>query len=143
MVQVHEMIQLTKEEVQNLLDILLSHNAQEFRKGADAIARLQSKLEQPDNDLELVANLLKEYGLQALDVVAAFKAHTDHPLRHYDRTCPACQKGDVETEFIKAWNADKVFRVSDGKRPSEFEKELVTYRAHVTNGKEKLKEKNT
>lgn len=86
---------ITREEVQDLIDILLSHNAQEFRKGADAIERLQSKLEQPDDDLELVANLLKEYGLQALDVVAAFKAHTDHPMRHHDRTCPACQKNTV------------------------------------------------
>ena len=69
---------ITREEVQTLIDILLSYKAQEFRKGADAIERLQSKL---------------------------------------------AEKDDVETEFIKAWNADKVVRVSDGKRPSEFEKE--------------------
>lgn len=25
-----------------------------------------------------------------IDTVLAKYAHTDHPLRHYDRTCPAC-----------------------------------------------------
>ena len=29
-----------------------------------------------------------------IDTVLAKYAHTDHPLRHYDRTCPACNTED-------------------------------------------------
>ena len=39
-------------------------------------------------------------------------AHTDHPMRHYDRTCPACQKDDGEPVAWLYWNkASKELRV--------------------------------
>ena len=34
-------------------------------------------------------------------------AHTDHPMRHHDRTCPACQKDDVEPVAYLAWRDGK------------------------------------
>jgi len=29
-------------------------------------------------------------------------AHTDHPMRHWDRTCPACQEKDKEISQLTA-----------------------------------------
>lgn len=29
------------------------------------------------------------------DGMASGCVHTDHPLRHYDRTCPACQQEEL------------------------------------------------
>jgi len=45
----------------------------------DAIGALNAALMQPE-PLELVANLLEEYGLQALDVVAALREQQDAPV---------------------------------------------------------------
>lgn len=45
----------------------------EFDRGYSAFNKLQAALAQPATDLQLAANLLDEYGLQALDIVAAFK----------------------------------------------------------------------
>ena len=39
-------------------------------------------------ELELAAALHKNAASQLGDMVA--DAHNDHPLRHFDRTCPAC-----------------------------------------------------
>ncbi len=64
---------ITKEEVQRVLEGLRAdpHTAD----WDDAITLLQSKLAEP--------------------------THTDHPMRNYDRTCPACRE-DAEP-IAKPW----------------------------------------
>lgn len=60
---------ITKEEAQQVLDAITGpiYGAPVFGEPVKAaIALLQSKLAEP--------------------------AHTDHPMRNYDRTCPACQE---------------------------------------------------
>lgn len=42
-----------------------------------ALASLRAALAQPEQDLQLVANLLKEYGLEALEVIAALKTQPE------------------------------------------------------------------
>ena len=40
---------------------------------------------------------------------AAAPAHTDHPMRDWDRTCPACNPADHHDplhDAFKAWQAD-------------------------------------
>ena len=32
--------------------------------------------------------------------------HTDHPMRHYDRTCPACQDDVKPVAWIYDWDAE-------------------------------------
>ena len=44
---------------------------------ADSIEALRAALAQPEQDLQLVANLLKEYGLEALEVIAALKTQPE------------------------------------------------------------------
>ena len=36
-----------------------------------------------------------------LDAVKVAPAHSDHPLRHWDRSCPACNPDDPMKEKIK------------------------------------------
>jgi len=43
----------------------------------DTIEALRAALAQPEQDLQLVANLLKEYGLEALEVIAALKTQPE------------------------------------------------------------------
>ena len=62
---------ITKEEVQQVLGAL--HADPHTSDWDDAITLLQSKLVEP--------------------------AHTDHPMRHHDRTCPACRE-DAEQAAI-------------------------------------------
>lgn len=61
-------------------------------------------------------------------------AHTDHPLRHFDRTCPACvadearadTHGDAVYKAISAYVADYDFRGDDGDHtPTEGERILI------------------
>jgi hypothetical protein len=44
---------------------------------ADAITTLRAALAQPEQDLQLVANFLKEYGLEVLEVIAALKTQPE------------------------------------------------------------------
>ena len=71
---------ITREEVQQVLSVL-QEEADIYSEVPDSykdcITLLQSKLAEP--------------------------AHTDHPMRHYDGTCPACQKDDVEPVAYLAW----------------------------------------
>ena len=46
----------------------------------DAIDALRAALAQPEQDLQLVANFLKEYGLEALEVIAALKTQPEPML---------------------------------------------------------------
>ena len=43
----------------------------------ETITALRAALAQPEQDLQLVANLLKEYGLEALEVIAALKTQPE------------------------------------------------------------------
>ena len=43
----------------------------------DAMKALRAALAQPEQDLQLVANLLKEYGLEAMEVIAALKTQPE------------------------------------------------------------------
>ena len=47
------------------------------RRMQEEIAELRAALAQPEQDLQLVANLLKEYGLEALEVIAALKTQPE------------------------------------------------------------------
>ncbi len=49
----------------------------ELKELDDTIADLRAALAQPEQDLQLVANLLKEYGLEALEVIAALKTQPE------------------------------------------------------------------
>ena len=73
-----------------------------------AIAAGEAELRrEPDASLQLVANLLSEYGLQALDVVAAFK--TQEPVAWMDK------HGNIE----RGWDAML--------NPNEFEPLYTRY----------------
>ena len=74
----------------------------------NAIAAGEAELKrEPDASLQLVANLLSEYGLQALDVVAAFK--TQEPVAWMDK------HGNIE----RGWDAML--------NPNEFEPLYTRY----------------
>ena len=97
----------------------------ESLEAADALERLNAELtasrywrEQEAKELSTERDLALERGAERLeqlakqdlkiDALRAAKsgcmygtkpekpAHTDHPMRHHDRTCPACQKDDVD-----------------------------------------------
>ena len=76
---------ITKEEVQQVLGAL--HADPHTADWDDAIALLQSKLAEP--------------------------AHTDHPMRHHDRTCPACQDAEPVGWFMDV--------TTDGKSTGDFQ----------------------
>lgn len=48
-----------------------------FDSSLDAITALRAALTQPEQGLQLVANLLKEYGLEALEVIAVLKTQPE------------------------------------------------------------------
>jgi coproporphyrinogen III oxidase-like Fe-S oxidoreductase len=47
------------------------------------VKALRAALAQPEQDLQLVANFLKEYGLEVLDVIAALKTQPDTEMQTY------------------------------------------------------------
>lgn len=58
---------------------------------------------------------------QLADQLAAYgvtEVHTDHPLRHYDRTCPACNAGVTGSE-IERLRAEQASNGVDGMSPPE------------------------
>lgn len=87
------MTTLTKAELQQVLAVLetLKTNtaycmsAHEYARTHDAITLLQGKLSDTKQE----------------------PAHTDHPMRHYDRTCPACQQDEVKPVGYLAWRDGK------------------------------------
>jgi hypothetical protein len=61
-------------------------NAVEFRRVVNEINSAKDRAEQA------LARILRDNGLNSDNAALAREAHTDHPLRVWDRTCPACQE---------------------------------------------------
>ncbi len=77
---------ITKEEVQQILYALENERVM----GAD---------ERGDYTIEITPKIITK-AITLLQSKLVEPVHTDHPIRHHDRTCPACRE-DAEQAAIK------------------------------------------
>ena len=124
--QIVELISETKLVVEK--NKVLCELLAECQKDADRYARVRQHLRNGHNTLDMrgtdsdadfdalldkhltKGNKVYKYRDIASEVAQEAAAHTDHPLRHYDRTCPAC---NPKKEWV-GLTMDEIWQTIDG-----------------------------